>query len=287
MSQTLKQAIAAARQRLLAAGIEDAAFNVDQMVAEILKVSAGRLPALWNNCMDDAFCHNLEAMIDRRCRHEPLQYIVENWAFLDFDVIARPGALIPRPETEEVFLAAEKAVKECNLPDRFRFIDVCTGSGVLGLATALRFSESMGWLTDISYRALETAAINLQAKPALKSRVHVIQSDMLAAFASNCIDLIISNPPYIDSEELEQLMPEVRDFEPHLALDGGAGGLILIDKLLCQSAEILRSGGLLVFEHGHGQRSEIFEMIDENAWDLIKSGDDMQGNERFFILLKR
>jgi len=287
LNRTLKQEIFAARKKLSDAGIEDSAFNVDQMAAEILKVSAGLLPSMWNDGANEAFSRRLESMVNRRCCHEPLQYIVENWAFLDFDVITRPGSLIPRPETEDVFLAASRAVKKHHLPANFRFIDVCTGSGVLGLATALRFPEAIGWLVDISSAALETAAMNLLANKSLNTRLKILRADMLSAFADESVDLIIANPPYVDSKDMPGLMPEVLNFEPHLALDGGPGGLVLIEKLMQQSCEVLRPGGLLVFEHGHGQRLAIVDIIDYNVWVLVESGDDMQGNERFFILLRK
>lgn len=287
MSHNLRQEILAARKKLEDAGIEDAAFNVDQMVCEILKVSAGRLPTLWNSPVDYSFINSLNAMIARRCNHEPLQYIVGNWSFLDFNIVVRSGSLIPRPETEEVFVAAAKAIKKCNLPDNFSFIDVCTGTGVLGIATARRFPDSSGWLADISEAALKTAFENLTKQSSLAGRLELIQADLLQTFADASVELVISNPPYIDSGEMKFLMPEVRDFEPHLALDGGESGLDIIQKLLMQASRVLKHGGLLIFEHGHGQQSKIKEMLNPEIWELIEAGIDLQGRERFFILLRR
>ncbi len=287
MSQTLRQEILAARKILEIAGIEDAAFNVDQMVAEIFNVSAGCLPAMWNNAVDISFHNRLAAMIERRCRHEPLQYIIENWSFLDFDVVVRPGSLIPRPETEEVFVAAEKAVKKFHLPEKFSFIDVCTGTGILGIAIARKFSEANGWLADISEDALKTASVNLAKQGRITGRLKILRSDLLQAFADESVEMVISNPPYIESCEMNCLMPEVRDFEPHLALDGGVDGLQIILRLLQQAERVLKIGGILVFEHGHGQRSAIIKLIDSEAWELIEAGDDLQGRERYIILIRR
>jgi release factor glutamine methyltransferase len=222
-------------------------------------------------------------MINRRLAHEPLQYILGEWCFLDFDVNVGEGALIPRPETEEVFLAAEKAIKANSIRPDFHFADIGTGTGILGLAMAKYFPESIGYLVDVSDNALEIAKSNLQKYSELKPRLSLIKSDLLEAFKTDSLNVIISNPPYIDSEEVKSLMPEVVDYEPHLALDGGRNGLELIDKLLNQAKTVLKNKGLFIFEHGHGQRDEIKKLLSP-CWKIIKEGNDFADKERYFVL---
>ena len=280
---SIKELLNTAVQVLEKANIDDAKQNVNQMASKALNISYTQLPLHWQKPVSDSFLNDFDSMINRRLAHEPLQYILGEWCFLDFEVYVDKGVLIPRPETEDVFLAAEKAIKANFIRLDFHFADIGTGTGVLGLAMAKYFPESIGYLVDVSDKALEIAKSNLQKYSELKSRLNLIKSDLLEAFKSDSLDVIISNPPYIDSEEVKSLMPEVVDYEPHLALDGGRNGLELIDKLLKQAEIVLRNKGLLIFEHGHGQRNEIKKLL-SSCWEILKEGNDFAKKERFFIL---
>lgn len=280
---SIKELLNAAVQVLEKANIDDTKQNVNQMASKALNISYTRLPLYWQKPVSDSFLIEFDSMINRRLAHEPLQYILGEWSFLDFEVNVGEGALIPRPETEEVFLAAEKAIKAYSIRPDFHFADIGTGTGILGLAMAKNFSESIGYLVDISDKALEIAKSNLQKYSELKARLSLIKSDLLEAFKSDSLDVIISNPPYIDSEEVKSLMPEVVDYEPHLALDGGRNGLELIDKLLKQAEIVLKNKGLFIFEHGHGQRYEIKKLL-LPCWKIIEEGNDFADKERYFVL---
>jgi len=281
--------MAQARGRLAEAGIEDVSFNVNCMAAAILGVDIGHLPLHWPDPAEPDFIDRLNQMIQRRCANEPLQYILRSWGFLDMTLVTRSGALIPRPETEEVFEAAAQAIKQAiakaALPANFWFADVGTGTGALGLAMARRFVEARGLLVDISSAALAVAHENLLVYQKLYTRVGIVQSDLLAAVQPESLHVIISNPPYVNRGDIAALMPEVRDHEPHLALDGGTFGLDIIERLLDQTAEKLLPGGLLIFEHGHGQRQGIMNLLN-NSWRDCKTGDDLCGRERWFILTR-
>ncbi len=336
-SRSIKTLLNDAVQNLEQAGIEDAKFNVNLIASKILGIEHTKLPLYWSETPSDSFISEFQEMLERRLSHEPLQYILGEWCFLDFEVKVGEGALIPRPETEEVFLAAEKAIKANSIRPYFHFADIGTGTGVLGLAMAKYFPESIGYLVDVSDKALEIAKSNMLKYSELlvrsndknnfysnrhcepmklphewwgschevtegadclrqsvawqsknlndlnNSRLSLIKSDLLEAFKSDSLDVIISNPPYIDSEEVKSLMPEVVDYEPHLALDGGRNGLELIDKLLKQAEIVLRNKGLFIFEHGHGQRNEIKKLL-SSCWEILKEGNDFAKKERFFIL---
>lgn len=289
MHETIKQILVRARTRLEQAGIDDAAFNLNCMATEILGVDAGRLPLYWPEIAPADFVGRLNNMVSRRCAHEPLQYILGNWSFLDMTLVTRAGVLIPRPETEEVFMAAAKAIEEAIsqevLPQNFRFADVGTGSGALGLALARRFTRTQGLLIDISAAALEIARENLALYSDVYTRVGVVLADLLSAVQPASLHVIISNPPYVNRGDIAALMPEVSKHEPHLALDGGTSGLDLIERLLAQAAEKLVAGGLLIFEHGHGQRQAI-KSLTGNEWSVCLTGDDLSHRERWFILTR-
>lgn len=281
--QTIKALLNDSVQTLEKAGIEDAKLNVNLIASKALGVENTKLPLHWSETPSDTFINQFHQMVARRLAHEPLQYILGEWSFLDFEINTLPGALIPRPETEEVFLAAVEAIKTNSVNSNFKFADVGTGTGILGLAMAKYFPESLGYLVDISEDALKIAESNLMKYSELKSRLSLIKSDLLEAFSSDSLDVIISNPPYIDTKDIKGLMPEVADYEPHLALDGGENGLIIINKLLIQAEKVLKNNGLFIFEHGHGQRDGLKKII-SSCWNIIKEGNDFANNERYFIL---
>lgn len=282
-ASTIREHILAARQLLAGHQIEDAAFNADCLAAHVLGITNGRLPQFWNQPADDSFVVLFQQLLDRRCHNEPLQYLLGEWSFLDFDVRVGPGALIPRPETEEVFLAAAAEIARRPFADSFSFADVGTGTGILGIAMARKFAGATGFLLDISPAALQIAAANLQRFPEAAARLELRQNDLLSGFAPDSLDVVISNPPYIESAEVPVLQAEVSRFEPHLALDGGKDGLELIERLLAQAITVIRPGGLLIFEHGHGQRQNLTGLIG-SCWRLIAAADDLHGCERYFIL---
>ncbi len=282
-SRSIKALLNDSVQTLEQAGIEDAKLNVNLIASKALGIEYTKLPLHWSETPSDSFINQFQQMVARRLAHEPLQYILGEWCFLDFDVNVGEGALIPRPETEEVFLAAVEAIKSNIQKQDFKFADVGTGTGILGLAMAKYFTKATGYLVDISEKALEIAKSNLLKYSELKSRLSLIKSDLLEAFAADSLDVIISNPPYIDSEEVKTLMSEVVDYEPHLALDGGKNGLVIIEKLLKQSENVLKNNGLFIFEHGHGQREAIEKLL-LPSWKILKEGNDFADKERFFIL---
>ncbi len=282
-SRTIKEYLNDAVHTLEQSGIEDAKFNVNLIASKILKIDYTKLPLYWSEKPSDYFINEFKKLLGRRLSREPLQYILGEWCFLDFDVNVGEGALIPRPETEEVLLAAVEAIKANSIKSDFKFADVGTGTGILGLAMAKYFPKSIGYLVDISDKALKIAESNLLKYSELKSRLSLVNSDLLEAFDVDSLDVIISNPPYIDSEEVLELMPEVTNYEPHLALDGGKGGLVLIDKLQSQASKVLKNNGLFIFEHGHGQREAIEKLL-LPSWKILKEGNDFADKERFFIL---
>ncbi len=283
---SVRQVILAARSELEQHDIDDAAFNADCLAAKVLRVSNGNLPGLWEKTASEEFCARLADLVQRRCRHEPLQYLVGEWGFLDFEVQVGPEALIPRPETEDVFMSAADAIDKRQFKSAFKFADVGTGTGVLGIAMVRRFAGARGCLVDLSEKALKLAEINTRRFPESANRLNLLRGDLLASFKDASLQVVISNPPYIVADEVKSLQPEVSRFEPGMALDGGPTGLELIARMLQQAAGVLVSGGLMIFEHGHGQREALKKMLGED-WRLLRAGDDLGGRERFFILERK
>ncbi|MGL6292224.1 peptide chain release factor N(5)-glutamine methyltransferase, partial [Eubacterium aggregans] len=193
-----------------------------------------------------------EALIKRRCAHEPTAYILGKKEFMGLDFIVSPAVLIPRPDTETVVNAAL-----AQIPGNWRGIrvlDLCTGSGAIGLSIKKFRSEAEVVLADISPGALATATENANA---LGLKAELVQSDLFADLQDRRFHLIVSNPPYIPRDLVLGLELDVQGFEPHLALDGGYDGFELYNRIIQGAPDHLVDGGRLLFEAGDGQAGDL------------------------------
>ena len=186
-------------------------------------------------------CARIEALISRRENGEPLQYILGTADFCGRDFSVGPGVLIPRNDTAALIDGVRKIFAR---DDSFTFMDWGTGSGCIAITLLLEFPESCGYMLDISTEALKYARENLE-RYGLTDR-----ADIITEAVSPELDLLISNPPYIPSGEISGLMREVRDYEPHSALDGGDDGMKYYREVIALALGRLRPGGYLVLEAG-------------------------------------
>lgn len=282
---TIKETILNGTKQLVSANIEDANFNILCMASNILNCTNTQLPLHYNDTAKEEFIIKINSMIERRIKHEPLQYILGNWDFLDFTVKVDKRALIPRPETEEVFLAAKKLIKEYIIPrtgEKFYFADIGTGSGVLGIAMARTFTQSFGCMSDISEDALNLAKENAKELiPNCEKHVEFIIHDLINNFAEKSVDVIISNPPYIKKDDIKNLMPEIRDYEPHTALNSGYLGYEMPVCIIQKAEKVLKHGGLVIVEHGDGQQKDILKYFNKDKWKLFEGKKDLSNKERY------
>lgn len=239
-----------AEAQLRQAGVDDAALEAEVLLRYALGVDRARLFASLRQDLPSEQPAALRALVARRLSREPAAYILGRREFYDLDLEVTPAALIPRPETE---LLVEEALRLApSLPPRpLRIIDVGTGCGAVALALAKHLPEALVVGSDVSLEAIGLARRNAQ-RLGLTQRVQWVLADLLAGL-SGPFDLIVANLPYVKDSQWETLAPEIRLYEPRLALDGGADGLRHIRRLLAQAAERLRPGGALLLEIGDDQ----------------------------------
>lgn len=239
--QLLKDAAAALAQ----AGVEDSSLEAELLLRHCLSLSRSGLFLRQNETVLPEQAAQLSALLHRRCLREPLQHILGSSEFWGMDFLVSPAVLIPRPETE--FLV-EHVLSILQSPRRV--LDLCTGSGAIAAVLAKELPAAQVIASDCSLAALAMAQANLR-RHGLEDRVSLLGADLLTAFRpAPLFDLIISNPPYIKSGDIAALQPEVRDWEPHLALSGGPSGMDAINILCAEAAQILRPDGWLFMEIG-------------------------------------
>jgi release factor glutamine methyltransferase len=213
-----------------------------------------------------------DALVQRRLANEPIQYITGEQEFYGLALRVTPAVLIPRPETEQL---VEAVLAELHPTQPLRILDVGTGSGAIAIALAYHLPHARVTAVDLSTAALEVAASNA-ARHALADRIQFVQSDLLDALPPDELrfDVIVSNPPYVPTADHASLHPQVRDYEPVVALFAGSDGLDIYRRLIPQARAALRPNGLLALEIGHGQREAIASLLSD--WNELRSLDDLQ-----------
>ena len=221
----------------------------------------------------------VEKGLKRLLAGEPIAYILGQWEFYGLPMIVSPKVLIPRDDTCAV---AELAIKQALFLDKDpRILDLCCGSGCIGLAVASRVKDAKVTLADVSLEALAVAKENT-ALNKLTGRVRCVQADALKpAFPFlGKFDLIVSNPPYITGQEMLELPVSVKDYEPHLALYGGEDGLQFYRSIASGFAPALKPGGYLCFEFGMGQGDDVCRILEMNGYTILERTRDYNSRER-------
>ena len=226
------------------------------------------------------------ALAGRMLAGEPLAYILGSWSFYGLDLTVTPDVLIPRDDTMAVGdLALEQRHYMSPNP---RILDLCTGSGCIGLALASQIKDARVTLADISPKALKIAKKNATDLK-LTGRVSCIQADALqpASRFLGQFDLLISNPPYITGEEMKQLQRSVRDYEPHLALYGGEDGLDFYRAIAVNYTAALKPGGFLCLEFGQGQEDAVCWILEAYDYEVLRLAKDAGGITRAVLARKK
>lgn len=265
-----------ARKRLKAAGVEAAQLEARELVC----FAAGKNREQFLRDMPLYASDEVEAkvaeLMNRRLEGEPVAYLIGEWEFYGLPLDISRDVLIPRADTE---VLAEQAILAARAAgEGARVLDLCAGSGCVGLAVAANAPQCRAVLADVSEEALKICRQNIRRND-LNARVTCVQADARQAPSSVLwdFDVIASNPPYIPTRDIDGLDSSVRDYEPHLALDGGDDGLDFYRDIAEKWRTALRLGGVLLFEVGIGQAADVEQILARCGYEDIETFQDTGG----------
>lgn len=214
-------------------------------------------------------------LVKRRAHCEPMQYILGHAEFMGLDFKVDKNVLIPRPDTE---ICAEYVIDLLKNKSA-KLLDIGTGSGCITVSVLKNCANCTAEAVDISESALEIAKTNA-FKNGVDGRVEFSKTDILNDFPRGVFECIVSNPPYIRKDVIPNLMKDVKDYEPHGALDGGEDGLLFYRRIAKEAVKHIKRGGALVFEIGYDQGKDVGEILKSNGYSKIEIVKDLSGNDR-------
>ena len=275
---TVLSALRDATPRLAAAKIDSARLDAELLLGHALGVERSRLLLKRDATVDGAALARFHALIARRAGGEPVSYIIGRREFWSLEFIVTPAVLTPRPETE---LLVETVVKVLMAKSAPRILDLGTGSGAIAVALAKEIRGAEIVATDISADALEVARANAR-RHGVEERISFLAGDLFAPVAdmTGAFDLIVSNPPYIRCDDFVSLPRDVRDFEPRIALDGGADGLDFYRRIAREAPRHLTAGGFVAIEIGANLGEEVARLLAAADFDGARMEKDLAGLER-------
>ena len=278
-AQTVETARRALTAQFRTNAIDSAELDARILVGAALDLDLTGVIAAASRLLTSDETARLEDFTRRRLVGEPVARILGRKEFWGLPLQLSAATLVPRPDTETVVELALEMLRAAPHPDRLlRIADIGTGSGAILLALLSELPDAYGFGTDISVAALRTATTNA-IYLGLGRRAAFVACDYAAAL-SGAFDLIVSNPPYVRSAEIAGLATEVRDYDPHRALDGGADGLNAYRALIPRAARLLAPGGALVVEAGHGQSGDILGLMTAAGLTLEPPKADLAGIRR-------
>jgi len=276
---SVSEALQLIAQTFRAAGIDDADADARVLAGHALHLDRARLISQSDRVLEAREVNAISGLAARRLKREPVSRILGRKEFWSLALAITPDVLVPRPETETVVEGALDFVVRSGLRmEKLRILDIGTGSGALLVALLNELPNATGIGTDISRAALEAAQINV-AQFGFESRSSLIACDM-AAGVEGQFDLVVSNPPYIARGQIASLAPEVRDYDPMMALDGGDDGLTAYRSISADAKRILAQGGRLFVEMGAGQEPAVRELFTNAGLVVGIARNDLAGTPR-------
>lgn len=263
-------------------GIDDALVDARALIGHALNLERAQLISHSDRLLEAREINAISALAARRLKHEPVSRILGHREFWDLDLNVSPDVLVPRPETETVVEAALDFVVRGGLrQEKLRLLDIGTGTGALLLALLQELPNAIGTGTDLSEAAIAVARSNAERNK-LSGRARFVVCN-IADGIEGPFDLIVSNPPYIPHAEIATLMPEVRDYDPPMALDGGTDGLDAYRAIARDARRLLAPGGRLTVELGMGQESAVAALFMQSGLTANAARADLAGIPRALV----
>jgi release factor glutamine methyltransferase len=278
---TVLEAIQKSADFLAKRGVESPRLQTELLLAHLLKMPRMNLYLNFERALSTAETDALREAIVRRSKHEPLQHIIGSTSFCGFEIAVNRHALVPRPETELLAEEGWKFLSTLNARP-LTVLDFGTGTGCIAIALAAKCPAAKIIALDVSTEALSVARENAARN---KAQIEFVQGDGFAALKETQFDLLISNPPYIPTAEIETLQPEVRDFDPRAALDGGADGLDFYRMFATNAKPFLKPSGKIMLEFGDGHAEAIRRLFENEKWIVEAVKEDY--SQRLRILIAR
>ena len=300
---TVLEAIQKSTEFLAKKGVESPRLQTELLLAHVLQMPRMKLYLNFERALSPAETDAVRELVRRRGQHEPLQHLTGSASFCGLEIAVNRHALVPRPETELLAEAGWEFLSTLN-PQPSAALDLGTGTGCIAIALAVKCPEVKVVATDVSADALTLAGENAK-RHGVTERIEFLRGDGFAALQSEGrvtrapesdvgigdsqssslrkFDLIISNPPYIPSAEIATLQPEVRDFDPRTALDGGGDGLDFYRMFPVQAKPFLKAGGRLMLEFGDGQAGTIRRIFENEKWIVEAVREDYSHRARILI----
>ena len=279
---TVLEAIQKSTEFLAKKGVESPRLQIELLLAHLLKMPRMKLYLNFERVLTPAETDALRELVKRRGRREPLQHITGSISFCGLEIAVNRHALVPRPETELLAEAGWQLLSTLNLQPS-TVLDFGTGTGCIAIALAVKCPQAIIMATDISAEALALAKENA-VRHNVAGQIRFLQGDGFTTFPTDAsFDLIVSNPPYIPSAEIATLHPEVRDFDPCAALDGGVDGLDFYRRLAVEAKSFLKPNGKIMLEFGDGQDRTIRNIFEAEKWIVEAVKEDYSHRARILI----
>ena len=268
---TYREAIGLGEKILTTAGIADVKTDAWMLLEMAAKIDRNFYYMHMNDEITGEQLAEYESVLKKRAEHIPLQYIIGETEFMGLPFKVNSSVLIPRQDTETLVEEALKVAKP-----GMKVFDMCTGSGCIIISILHHGKELDGYASDISRHAINVAKENAKLNHVAVS----FETGDLFDHIKGKYDIIVSNPPYIRTEEIAKLMPEVQNFEPFDALDGKEDGLFFYRRIVEQAGGYLNPGGYLLFEIGHDQGEDVSELMKQAGFNDVRVIKDLAGNDR-------
>jgi len=273
---TLDTAVRDAARQFEDAGVDHPMLDVRILICHALGIDRARMATSGERMLSEEERKTIRSMIGRRCRREPVARILGRREFWSLPFGLNEATLEPRPDSETII---EVTLKKLAGRQDVSILDAGTGTGCLLLALLHELPQATGVGADVNPQAVEQARDNAAAL-GLDTRAVIRISNWLDNIVSDRFDVIVSNPPYIQSQDIPTLMPEVRNYDPLLAMDGGSDGLDAYHALIPQLSQRLKPGGFVVFEVGEGQAQSVGELLTQHGFKDISFHEDLGGITR-------